>query len=362
MFQKGFIVIIIYFLAYWDHTLAYSPKERQNPEIELSPRISPITDKNIFRDSSFYHWCGSIIKGPDKKYHMIYSRWHKQKTFLGWLTKSTIAHAVSDQPEGPYRYVNTCLDFEQPIYQEGDFITAHNPKIEFFNGKYYLYFISTKADGKITSEELDAVSRQGYGAPVWKTLRKNQRTYVAEADHINGPWTIHRKPLLQPSGPIATLVVNPAVTKGKNGLFYLIVKGDKPGVGNRQRNQAIAISQHPDRDFVLQPKPMIEDWDTEDVSLWYDNQVQRYYAVFHAHSYIGFMTSADGLNWTKARNFKILEKNISRSDGKPNLIPDRMERPFVYVEQNVPKVLLTAILKDGDSSIVTIPLHDDPEK
>lgn len=99
-------------------------------------------------------------------------------------------------------------------------------------------------------------------------------------------WEINKKPLLEPTGPIETIVANPAITKGGDDSFYMIIKGDKHNRVRFERNQAIAISDRPDRGFVIQPKPVIEDWDTEDMSMWYDDKQKRYYAVFHAHSFV----------------------------------------------------------------------------
>lgn len=333
------------------------PDETAKAEVILSNKISPVITDNIFRDPEYYNWCSSIIKGEDGKYHLFYSRWERSKTFYAWLTHSKIAHAVADRPEGPYTYVNTAINLEKKRYKAGELITAHNPKIEYFNGKYHLYFCSTTMDRNVTDKEMKETARTGYSHPNWKPLRVNQRTFVASASSLDGEWTIHEKPLLEPSGPIETLVVNPAITKGGDQRYYLIVKGDKPGSTKFERNQAVAVSDFPDRNFKIQDKPVIQEWDTEDVSVWYDEPSARFYAVFHAHTYIGMMTSTDGINWTKATDFEVMNKRIEQTGKKPALLPDRMERPFVFRENNKPKVLSLAVKKGDDAYIVTIPLR-----
>ena len=329
-----------------------------NEQVTLSDKIQPITDKNIFRDTECFNWCSSIIKGRDGKYHMFYSRWERCKSFDAWLTHSTIAHAISDNPEGPYKYHETVLDFEKEKYKAGDMITAHNPKIKFFNGKYYIYFISTKMNRDISNNELLETAKVGSQHKNWKILRENQRTYVAVCEEINGKWEVREQSLLSPEGPIQTLVVNPAVTQGPDKRFYMIVKGDKPGATNFERNQALAISDYPDSSFVLQPKPVIEDWDSEDVSMWYDNRGNIFYAVFHAHTYIGMMCSKDGINWERAKDYIVMKKRVEREGRQNDIMPDRLERPFVYVENNIPKVLSLAVLRGNDTYIVTIPLKN----
>lgn len=327
---------------------------REN-ELTFSDKIMKVKTENIFRDSTFYHWCSSVIKGEDGKYHLFYSRWKRTYTFYAWLTHSTIAHAVADHPAGPYHYQNTVLDFEKDVYRKGDMITAHNPKIKYFEGKYYLYFCSTSLDRDISNEELIETARGGYSHKNWQPLRVNQRTFVASSESLNGEFSIDEKPLLEPDGPIETLVVNPAIVQGVDKRYYLIVKGDKPGSTKFERNQAVAVSNYPDRGFVLQDKPVIQDWDTEDMSLWCDQKNSVYYACFHAHTYIGMMVSSNGLDWKKALDFKIMKKEIPLYGGGC-ILPDRMERPFVFFENNAPKVLSLAVKKADDAYIVFVPL------
>ena len=342
------------------NTVALSSPENKQDQITLSDKLQEINSTNIFRDPEYFNWCNSIIKGDDGKYHLIYSRWKRNQSFQAWLTKSTIAHAISDSPTGPYRYVNTLVDFEKPIYKAGNLITAHNPKIKKFNGKYYLYFIGTHADKDLSSQQLDQIAKNSYSDPMWTPLRENQRSYVAVSDSISGPWKIEKKPLVKPDGPIQTLAVNPAITQGKDGKFYLIIKGDKKGADFRLRSQAIALSDFPDKGFKIQEKPVIDGWDTEDVSMWCDEKTGRFYAIFHAHNYLGLMTSADGIHWEKAKDFKITTKNIKRQNGQPDMKVSRMERPSVFLEKGKPVALSVAVMDKGDITgdtfIVIIPL------
>ena len=331
------------------------PDESVKEEVEISDRIQSVDDENIFRDPVYHNWCSSIIKGEDGKYHLIYSRWKRKYTFYAWLTHSTIAHAVSDTPYGPFKYVNTLLDFEQKNHQAGDLIMAHNPKIRFFNGKYYLYFISTHIDKDISNKELIKTADTGYSHANWGPLRKNQRVYIASAASINGPFEVNKEPLIEPTGPITTLTTNPAITQGHDGKYYLIIKGDKPGSTKFERNQVVAISDYPDKGFVIQDKPVIQDWDTEDMSVWYNQHTHMYYSFFHAHTYIGMMASKNGRDWRKACDFKLMEKRIQKKDGTL-ILPDRMERPFVFVENEEPQCLSVAVKKGDDTFIVFNPI------
>ena len=316
-------------------------------------RLQPISENNIFRTKEYYNWCSSIIKTSDGKYHLFYSRWLKKLGFSAWLTHSEIAHAVSENPAGPWKYKETVLKSHGKGHW--DAITAHNPKIKYFDGKYYLYYCSTNfGDKDYTEEELTETASKGSDHPNWWILRPNQRTGVAVSASINGPWVRSEKPIIEPSGPIVTLTVNPAIDRGKDGKYYLIVKGDKAGT-RFTRNQAIAISDSPTGPFVMQPKPVIDYLDTEDMSVWYNKQLDYFYGVFHAHTFIGMVSSPDGINWKKATEYVITPKKIELTDGT-FLEPDRLERPFIYQENGYPEVLSMAVKKGDDSYIVFVPV------
>ncbi len=336
-------------------TLSPGIGQELDNSLNIGQMITPLNDDNIFKTEGYFNWCSSIIKGDDGKYHLFYSRWPEEYTFHGWLTHSEVAHAISDFPSGPWQYKETVLKSHGKGHW--DAITAHNPKIKYFEGKYYLYYISTNmGDQEYTEKELIETARVGYNHPYWKQyLRPNQRTGVAVSESINGPWERLEKPLIEPSGPITTLTVNPAIDKGSDRKYYLIVKGDKPNETRFIRNQAIAVSDSPIGPFEMQKKPVIDYLDTEDMSLWYDTKRASFYGVFHAHHFIGLVRSSDGINWEKADSYKIMSKEVSMINGD-KLYPDRMERPFIFTENGQPKVLSLAVRKGNKSYIIFIPL------
>ena len=335
----------------------YSVIAQPKPDdLYLYDKISAVSEDQIFKTAGYFNWGSSIIKGPDGKYHLFYSRWKKEHSFSGWLTHSEIAHAVADQPTGPWKYRETALKSRGKGHW--DAITAHNPKIKYFDGKYYLYYISTNlGEQEYTEQDLIATQGKTLANKNRRTLRENQRTGVAIAKTLDGPWTRLPQPLLEPGGPITTLTVNPAIARGRDGRYYLVVKGDKPNEKRFIRNQAIAVSQSPTGPFELQDKAVIDDLDTEDMSIWYDEGRERFYGTFHAHQYIGLITSADGLNWEKANEYFLKDKTIPKSDGTV-ILPDRMERPFLYVEDGLPQVLSLAVKKGEESYTVFLPIQD----
>ena len=329
--------------------------QESSDDLRMYDDFQDLSSDNIFKTEGYYNWGASIIKGNDGKYHLFYARWEKKYSFYGWLTHSEVAHATSKKPTGPWKYKETALKSRGGNHW--DAITAHNPKIKYFDGKYYLYYIATNmGDKMISEEELVETSKVGYSHPNWKILRPNQRTGVAVSNSINGPWKRLDQPLIEPSGPIKTLTVNPAIDKDKNGKYHLIVKGDKPNDTGFVRNQAIAISDHPTGPFKIQEKPVIDYMDTEDMSIWYDKKRERFYGVFHAHTFIGLVTSKDGINWKKANEYVLKSKSLQLQDGS-EIKPDRMERPFIYTENGEPKVLSLAVKKGDESYTIFIPIE-----
>ena len=325
--------------------------------LNLGARILPISEANIFKEEGYFTWCNNIIKGDDRQYHLFYVRWPRQYGFYGWLTHSEIARAVSEHPAGPYTPV------EKILPARGNFswnqITAHNVKIKRFNGKYYLYFISTNDGGRNFSEKnIVATAKTRRTHSFWPILRNNQRTGVAVADALSGPWQVLDKPVIEPAGPISTVTVNPGIWRGQDGKYKMIIKGDRPP----RVVQALGISDSPEGPFVIQPDLVFFMTHSEDASVWHDSERKLDYAILHDTRGFGLLVSEDGVKWQKARHFRVTGTQIKRRDGTL-LKASRFERPAVYVENDIPRVLSAAVQIDGgkDAFIVTIPLTDKGE-
>ncbi len=325
---------------------------QSEPEYNLSVVPLPAASKQsledhtpregIYADPKMHTWGCSVIQ-EDGKSHMVLARWPRSIAFLAWLTHSVADYAVADKPEGPYRHVKTLLDSGGK--GAVDQVTIHNPKIKKFGDAYYLYYISSQAD--VTYTKLIETARVGYSHPVWKVLRANQRTFVATSDSLTGPYKRPDKVLVEPTGPIETLTVNPAITQGMDGEYVLVVKGDKPNETRFIRNQAVGLSDSPTGPFEVQPKAVIDTFDTEDVSIWFDKTTGVFWGVYHAHTYIGLIYSRDGINWELPKNHE-LTKNVIPFDDGTTWTPGRMERPFILTnDQGQPTHLYVACFKDG---------------
>ncbi|MDG2280798.1 MAG: sucrase, partial [Flavicella sp.] len=108
-------------------------------EIDFKIEFGKVAPKSVFSGGdSLSIWGGSVVKGEDGKYHMLYSRWPKN---IGWewVNYSEVAHAVSDSPFGPFKHVDVALDERGEKFWDGS--VTHNPTVHKMNGKYYIYYM-----------------------------------------------------------------------------------------------------------------------------------------------------------------------------------------------------------------------------
>lgn len=343
-------IIALVNLLFWGSALW----AQKTDDLDLSVLIKPVSESSFMRDQRYFHWCNSIIKDEEGTYHLFYSRWPKTIGFCGWLTHSEIAHAVSTSMSGPYLYKETALKAREGAW---DAVTAHNVQVRKFGNQYYMYYTSTNSGKlKIDQEKLDEIGKVGYAHKDWELLRSHQRAGVAVSSSLNGPWKRSEQPLLEPDGPIKNVAVNPSVCQGEDGRYYLIIKGDDKQSAKRKLIQAVGSSLTPDSGFVLEEKPAFADIPTEDVCVWFDKKRERFYAIFHAHGgdFIGLITSEDGLNWKKAKNYYVCKKEIPLKNGSVMQV-DNMERPYVYIEGDEVKMISFAVKRGNDSFIVLFP-------
>lgn len=335
--------------------------------LEARPAIESSQTGHVVADPSWYTWCPSVYRDPAGVYHMFHARWPKKMGFGSWITHSEIIHATSDRPEGPYAPIDCAIP---PSGEDrGGWFTALNSKIHEFDGTFFLYFVQTRGTD-ISDEQRVEIAKVGHQHPKWKTeLRPNQRTFVAKSPSLSGPWKISSEPIIEPAKTISTLTVNPAVCRGPDGTYFMIIKGDKPNEplfilkGDKPsetrsiRNQALATAPSPEGPWTIMDKPVIDYLDTEDMSMWYDTARKRFYAVFHAHSFIGMVTSADGYTWEKAANWHLTDNVIRFVDGT-TWKPDNMERPFVMTDMcGCPTHLIVTCKRGNMSANIILPLR-----
>jgi hypothetical protein len=322
-------------------TATVSAKET-NESLNLAAMIQPVAADGIYTEPGYATWDGHLFK-EDGKYFLIYSRW---KTKGGdWMKTSEICIAASDKLDGPYSHKKVLLKGRGPGHW--DELTAHNAKLEKYGDKYYLYYISSRSG-----------ETRGH-------IRDSQRIGVAMANSLMGPYERLDKPIVEPRPPVHNITVNPGVVQGPDGRFVMMLKGDKkpklPTERMGQRVQGIALADSPSGPFEIQPKLAIEDIDTEDASVWYDARYSAFFAIYHAHSFVGVITSPDGIHWKPAAHPVVLKLEVPLANGSIMRLLCH-ERPFVFYEDGKPAALCISVRRGASyntGSCMIIPLKGD---
>jgi len=124
-------------------------------------------------EPNFYVWCTSPIMSSDRKVHLFCSRWPKKLGMNGWMTHSEIAHYIGDQPEGPFRFVNTAISANPGSPWNNSVL---NPAIFKFEETFVLLYVTF-------DHRDDSPYRGGQTLPCGKMY-----TCMATSNSINGPW------------------------------------------------------------------------------------------------------------------------------------------------------------------------------
>lgn len=359
-----YFLIIAFFCCGLHYTNA---QNRSTDNLNINQFINPVDSSNIFIDPGYYIWCGSSILGEDGKYYLFYSRWpHGPRAmdddslnkifdgFKGWQKYSEIAIAVSDKPTGPYKHVKTILkgNFNE---QRWDRYTFHNPQVNYFNGQYYLYFISNSFNDNmhfsktLTKEQLH-----------WYKYNCTQRIGMSSSPTIAGflNGTFFQKPqhLIMPDS-IKTyeVTVNPSVCKGPDGRYYMMYKSRKRDLGHM--TFWMAVANKPDGPFSFYSEVSSSaDMASEDPYLWYDKKRKRFYAIakyFSSKSKTNtefgsliLLTSIDGKDWGLANSYMVSPKKINFTNGT-EVILSNLERPFLLFDKkgNLQALFAAAAIK-----------------
>lgn len=338
-------------------------------QLDIFSMIQPIPPSNMFIDSLYNIWCGSVIKGKNNKYYMFYSRWPRNDGHYAWVNKSEIALAVSDSPGGPYKHLKTVLQPRGSQYWDG--VCTHNPYVINANGKYYLFYMGTTG---ISALQSPITMRD----PNWWEYRNNQRIGVAVAGDPEGSWLRNDHPVLDISQDStafdALLVSNPSVTIDDQGKVLLIYKG----VGNNGQLRGgpvrfgAAFSASPAGPFKKHDEPIFTFADekaqsshmlAEDPFIWYSGGT--YLAIVRdvvdyfnkGKSTLALLQSTDGIHWEPAPHPAVAPYRLFFADGRTS--DDKIERPWLLLENGKPVILFGAmgIQRRSHSMNVAVPLR-----
>lgn len=355
---------------------------------------------SVINDPNRFVWGGSVVKGDDGKYHMIYNTFECGDSLPafgdGWVLHSKLAYAVSDYPDRDFKFKKIVLrgrTFEGDT-AAWDAQMVSNPHLKKFNDKYYLYFIGSKDPGVqppgSPGEKLNKRNR----------VQQNQKISVIEfnsfEDLMNGNFTRPDSPALSPrtrvkpdnivnpspegtqAKPDNIIVVNPSVTyRPSDGKYLLYFKGNLYDPHWRGVH-GVALSDSPTGPFTPLDD-IIFDFRTEDGKLasaedpyvWYHKTHKKFYAVFKDFSGkitgqepgLAILESTDGIKWTRPAEPFFMKKQVVLQSGDTIKV-NRLERPQLLIDNDGnPQVLYAACsiininpTKKGESFNVQIPL------
>lgn len=329
--------------------------------LNFEERMLPAPINGGFKMDGYWVWCGSVVKGEDGKYHMFASRWEKQHPVQPtWLFSSEIVRAISDTPEGPYKFEEVVFERRGPSYWDG--MATHNPLICKQGNKYVLYYVGVTYPLKVEGEE----SQYQALSSAHIVACSNQRIGVAVADSVSGPWKRFDQPRIttRPGSFDNFMVTNPAPIIKQNGEAMVVYKSRayKPGLQNSipfgEMEMGIAIANHYQEEHTnVSNVPLFnkELYDLEDPFIWEEND--EYYMI--AKDMNGkacgeprggvIASSQDGRNWELHDGVLAYSRYVKWDDGKTRLMGN-LDRPFVLFEDGIATHLFFAT-SDGENGL-----------
>jgi hypothetical protein len=266
---------------------------------------------NGIEDSSckkYSYWDGKIIKGKDGKFHLYCSRWDQSAGHNGWQG-STAVHAVSDSITGPY------ID-KGPLYTwnggKGHNVTAlilPDGRIAVSVSEIVPLTIFTASDPNGPFTQLGAVQINTNGhntggavlSSNWTFCMRDDSTYLAVCR--DGYVMLSKNGILGPY-LVQTDKIWPSTLAGYNTSTW------------------------------------------EDPVLWHSGK--KYYCTVNswASKKAIYLTSDDGItNWKYGGEaYSPLNKTFLRYTNGTKNVWCKMERPNVYVENNILKYLTFAVI------------------
>ena len=315
-------------------------KLKRQSENELFHHLGQAPRTPAFESEGYWVWGSSVIKGNDGKYHMFVSRFPKSLPFHpGWMVASEIVHAISDTPEGPYKFSDIALPARGAQYWDGRSI--HNPRILEYQNKYYLIYMgSTHPFANPTYDQLTLDSP-------WCTVgRSNKRIGLAIADSPYGPWKRFDEPILKtkPNTFYSFLVSNPSPIIQEDGSVMMIFKGRTYVGDDKFSDMALGMAYAPSIEgpytVLNNGQPIFQvdgQGEAEDPFLWKDSR--GYHAIFkdHVAKFTGekgggvMAHSPNGIQWTIDKDPKAYSRTVEWEDGKVEM-QGQQERPFLLFE------------------------------
>ena len=307
-------------------------------------RILPAPKGMGFRQDGYWVWCGSVVQGEDRRYHMFAARWPKKYPFFhGYLAASEVVRASADGPAGPYSFEEVVLPARGDAFWDGRM--THNPFIVKCGEEFLLFYIGATYSGDTPSpEQMYALNSEPGGNGRVFPWYSSIRIGMARSSSVLGPWQRPEKPTfdIDPAGWDHGVVTNPSPCLAPDGRILLYYRS--AGLG-------LAVATSPDAPFARQANGPVLDlgagrWVEDPFVFWAHDHYEmvckdltgKITGEFHAAVHL---FSDDGMGWHLAPRPKAWSRTIRWDDGSVTTQAS-IERPFILFEGGEPAFLFAA--------------------
>ena len=312
----------------------------------------------ILEEEDYNVWGCSPVYDDQGRVHVFYARWENKYDHLGWVAACEVAHAVADQPEGPYEHVGVVLQGRGG--DAWDSWSIHNPSVYKVDDKYIILYMGSDGSGLGKSlEEIGEMDGEEY-LPYFHKLVNSKRVGMAIADSLDGPWT-----RVSLDGPMIEVgdsdawdsfcTSNPTFTKtpeGKYRIYYKAWSNETARKFNGNRQYGFAEADTLTGPYVkYEANPVIEysyieeKIQAEDGYIWHEDgkyrMVMRDMGIFN-HEYGLYIESEDGIKWSEP-TISYLDAPSYFDEAMPGLTREgRFERPQLLLKEGRPTHLFCA--------------------
>lgn len=320
----------------------------------MNLKVTPISRQGIVSVPGMIVWCGTMVRTPDGRCHLMLSLWPEDTGFDGWISNSQIGYAVAENLETEYEFKGIVLTGSgKPDSWDRDMV--HNPWIIYHDRKFYMYYTGNYGDG------------------TFEYHRFTQRVGLAVSDKPAGPWIRLEQPLpqSQPGSWDELVSCNPSVCQMADGRFIMLYRACSNKDNPHHHGDIVlgaAFADKPEGPFIRHSEPIFrregEPFAAEDPGVFLWNN--KLYAVFKDMGSWYNLESSRSLMLAESMNGKDWEIGKPLTTRSLQFVNNglvehfRVERPFIYMENNIPKQLFVAV-KPRDEIDHTFNVHTNIE-
>ena len=191
---------------------------------------------------SYYSWGGHPLQSDDGTYHLFASFMCDHATLGSWTSKSSVAHATSSRPQGPFTLAPG-LDQQLvvPPWSHGAYIVQDPPTKQYLlwhlgdgsiDPKSWGPCYNSSQSGTEEGEAAAAAAAAAAGAagPTSLASPGQRQAFVQTSDSLLGPWTPWNNntgvTVNFPPGSWTTSIDNPAPYIFENGTTLLFFRSE----------------------------------------------------------------------------------------------------------------------------------------